>query len=85
MAEIDKTLPNVVKQPTEIPTPDVTGEDTEVNLVEDEVTTEDNIEQTELADGGVEINFDPKSKLNGQQPEGHFDNLTEAVDDESKL
>jgi len=81
MAEIDKTLPNVVKQPTEIPTPDVTGEDTEVNLVEDQATTEEDIEQTELADGGVEINFDPKSKLNGQQPQGHFDNLTEAVDD----
>jgi hypothetical protein len=79
MAEIDKALPNVVKQPTEIPTPDVTGEDAEVNLVEDQVTTD--VEQTELPDGGVEINFDPRSKLNGQQPEGHFDNLTEAVDD----
>ena len=79
MADIDKTLPNVVKQPTEIPTPDVTGEDTEVNLVEDQVTTD--VEQTELPDGGVELNFDPRSKLNGQQPEGHFDNLTEAVDD----
>ena len=79
MAEIDKTLPNVIKQPTEIPTPDVTGEDTEVNLVEDQVT--EDVEQTELPDGGVELNFDPRSKLNGQQPEGHFDNLTEAVDD----
>ena len=48
MAEIDKTLPNVVKEPTEIPTPDVTGEDTEVNLVEDQATTEEDIEQTEL-------------------------------------
>ena len=79
MADIDKTLPNVVKQPTEIPTPEVTGEDTEVNLVEDQVT--EDVEQTELPDGGVELNFDPRSKLNGQQPEGHFDNLTEAVDD----
>ena len=79
MAEIDKTLPNVVKQPTEIPTPDVTGEDTEVNLVEDQVT--EDVEQTELPDGGVELNFDPRSKLNGQQPEGHFDNLTDAVED----
>ena len=79
MAEIDKTLPNVVKQPTEIPTPDVTGEDTEVNLVEDQVT--EDVEQTELPDGGVELNFDPRSKLNGQQPEGHFDNLAEAMDD----
>ena len=79
MADIDKTLPNVIKQPTEIPTPEVTGEDTEVNLVEDQVTTD--VEQTELPDGGVELNFDPRSKLNGQQPEGHFDNLTEAVDD----
>ena len=79
MAEIDKTLPNVIKQPTEIPTPEVTGEDTEVNLVEDQVT--EDVEQTELPDGGVELNFDPRSKLNGQQPEGHFDNLTEAVDD----
>ena len=79
MADIDKTLPNVVKQPTEIPTPDVTGEDTEVNLVEDQVT--EDVEQTELPDGGVELNFDPRSKLNGQQPEGHFDNLAEAMDD----
>ena len=79
MAEIDKTLPNVVKQPTEIPTPDVTGEDTEVNLVEDQVT--EDVEQTELPDGGVELNFDPRSKLNGQQPEGHFDNLADAVED----
>ena len=79
MADIDKTLPNVVKQPTEIPTPEVTGEDTEVNLVEDQVTTD--VEQTELPDGGVELNFDPRSKLNGQQPEGHFDNLTDAVED----
>ena len=79
MADIDKTLPNVVKQPTEIPTPEVTGEDTEVNLVEDQVTTD--VEQTELPDGGVELNFDPRSKLNGQQPEGHFDNLAEAMDD----
>jgi len=79
MADIDKTLPNVIKQPTEIPTPEVTGEDTEVNLVEDQVT--EDVEQTELPDGGVELNFDPRSKLNGQQPEGHFDNLTEAVDD----
>ena len=81
MAEIDKTLPNVVKEPTEIPTPDVTGEDTEVNLVEDQVTTEEDIEQTELADGSVEINFDPRTKLNGQEPQGHFDNLAEAVDE----
>ena len=81
MAEIDKTLPNVVKEPTEIPTPDVTGEDTEVNLVEDQATTEEDIEQTELADGGVEINFDPRTKLNGQGPQGHFDNLAEAVDE----
>ena len=81
MAEIDKTLPNVVKQPTEIPTPDVAGEDTEVNLVEDQATTEEDIEQTELADGGVEINFDPRTKLNGQEPQGHFDNLAEAVDE----
>ena len=79
MADIDKTLPNVLKQPTEIPTPDVTGEDTEVNLVEDQVT--EDVEQTELPDGGVELNFDPRSKLNGQQPEGHFDNLTDAVED----
>ena len=79
MADIDKTLPNVLKQPTEIPTPEVTGEDTEVNLVEDQVT--EDVEQTELPDGGVELNFDPRSKLNGQQPQGHFDNLTEAVDD----
>ena len=79
MADIDKTLPNVIKQPTEIPTPEVTGEDTEINLVEDQVTTD--VEQTELPDGGVELNFDPRSKLNGQQPEGHFDNLTDAVDD----
>ena len=66
MAEIDKTLPNVVKQPTEVPTPDVTGEDAEVNLVEEQVTTD--VAQTELPDGGVEINFDPRTKLNGQQP-----------------
>ena len=79
MADIDKTLPNVVKQPTEIPTPDVTGEDTEVNLVEDQIT--EDVEQTELPDGGVELNFDPRSKLNGQQPQGHFDNLTDAVED----
>ena len=80
MAEIDKTLPNVVKEPTEIPTPDVTGEDTEVNLVEDQVTTEEDIEQTELADGSVEINFDPRTKLNVQEPQGHFDNLAEALE-----
>ena len=79
MADIDKTLPNVVKQPTEIPTPEVTGEDTEVNLVEDQVT--EDVEQIELPDGGVELNFDPRSKLNGQQPQGHFDNLTDAVED----
>ena len=79
MADIDKTLPNVIKQPTEIPTPDVTGEDTEVNLVEDQVT--EDVEQIELPDGGVELNFDPRSKLNGQQPQGHFDNLTDAVED----
>ena len=79
MADIDKTLPNVIKQPTEIPTPEVTGEDTEVNLVEDQVT--EDVEQTELPDGGVELNFDPRSKLNGQQPQGHFDNLTDAVED----
>jgi len=79
MADIDKTFPNVVKQPTEIPTPEVTGEDTEVNLVEDQIT--EDVEQTELPDGGVELNFDPRSKLNGQQPQGHFDNLTDAVED----
>ena len=79
MADIDKTLPNVIKQPTEIPTPEVTGEDTEVNLVEDQVT--EDVEQIELPDGGVELNFDPRSKLNGQQPQGHFDNLTDAVED----
>ena len=27
------------------------------------------------------LNFDPRSKLNGQQPQGHFDNLTDAVED----
>ena len=79
MAEIDKTLPNVVKEPTTIPTPDVAGEDTEVNLIEDKVVTD--VEQTDLPDGGVEINFDPRSPLNGKQSNNHFDNLAESLED----
>ena len=75
MADIDKTLPNVIKQPTEVPTPDL--EDTEVNLVEDQVTTE--VEQTELPDGGVEVNFDPNTKMNGQGAQGPLENLAESL------
>ena len=73
MADIDKTLPNVIKQPTEVPTPDL--EDTEVNLVEDQVTTD--VEQTELPDGSVDVNFDPNTKMNGQGVQGPLENLAE--------
>ena len=75
MADIDKTLPNVIKQPTEIPSPDL--EDTEVNLVEDQVTTD--VEQTELPDGSVDVNFDPNTKMNGQGVQGPLENLAESL------
>ena len=75
MADIDKTLPNVIKQPTEIPSPDL--EDTEVNLVEDQVTTD--VEQTELPDGSVDVNFDPNTKMNGQGVQGPLENLADTL------
>ena len=75
MADIDKTLPNVIKQPTEVPTLDL--EDTEVNLVQDQVTTD--VEQTELPDGGVEVNFNPNTKMNGQGVQGPLENLAESL------
>ena len=64
------------QEPTEIPGAMILEG---MKEVEEQVTTD--VEQTELPDGGVEINFDPRTKLNGQQPEGHFDNLAEALDD----
>ena len=75
MADIDKTLPNVIKQPTEVPTPDL--EDTEINLVEDQVTTD--VEQTELPDGSVDVNFDPNTNMNGQGVQGPLENLAESL------
>ena len=76
MAEIDKTLPTtdlppVIEPDVEIPVAD------ETKLIETE-----GIEATELPDGGMDINFDPSSKLQIPGTEGHFDNLADLLPDD---
>ena len=57
MAEIDKNLPN-----TDLPS--VVAPDMDVEVTDETKLVEsDNVEATELPDGGMEINFDPNSGI----------------------
>jgi len=76
MAEIDKSLPNEVKDQDFVEQEVVTPEDTNLG----EPVNEDAPEIVETEDGGVEVSFDPSAT---EIPEmGHFANLAEALDDD---
>ena len=76
MAEIDKTLPTTDLPPVVAPDVEIPVAD-ETKLIETE-----GIEATELPDGGMDINFDPSSKLQIPGTEGHFDNLADLLPDD---
>ena len=76
MAEIDKNLPNTDLPSVVAPDMDIEVSD-ETKLVES-----DNVEATELPDGGMEINFDPNSGIKVPGTEEHFDNLADLLPDE---
>ena len=74
MAEIDKALPNTVRQTINIPSPE------EVNT-EEQQDVQNPIEQVENEDGSVDINFDPMA-MNPGQGEDHYANLAELLPDD---
>ena len=76
MAEIDKNLPNTDLPSVVAPDMDIEVSD-ETKLIES-----DNVEATELPDGGMEINFDPNSGIKVPGTEEHFDNLADLLPDE---
>ena len=76
MAEIDKNLPNTDLPSVVAPDMDIEVSD-ETKLVES-----DNVEATELPDGGMEINFDPNSGIKVPGTEEHFDNLADLLPDD---
>jgi len=76
MAEIDKNLPN-----TDLPS--VVAPDMDVEVADETKLVEsDNVEATELPDGGMEINFDPNSGIKVPGTEEHFDNLADLLPDD---
>ena len=73
---IEKALPNIEKLDADPGENRVAeGIDVEVEGIE---KFSDNPALTELADGGVEVNFDP-SQINPQDPNDHFANLAELL------
>jgi ribosomal protein S30 len=80
MAEIDKSLPNEVRNSIEIPGPGALAEE-QVNIQE-ELPDPGATEITPLEDGGVEIDFEPGA-FNQEQSENHFDNLAELLPEET--
>ena len=73
---IEKALPNIEKLDAD-PGQNRVAEDIDVE-VEGVEKLSDNPAVTELADGGVEVNFDP-SQINPQDPNDHFANLAELL------
>ena len=73
---IEKALPNIEKLDAD-PGENRVAEDINVE-VEGVEKLSDNPAVTELADGGVEVNFDP-SQINPQDPNDHFANLSELL------
>jgi hypothetical protein len=79
MAEIDKSLPNEVRKEIEIEGPEVAAEE---NIeIQEDLPNAGETEITPLADGGVEINFEPGA-FNQAQSENHYDNLAELLPEE---
>ena len=79
MAEIDKALPNDVRQTIELDSPEQLNE--QAQEIQSEVPDPGTTEITPMEDGGVEINFDPGA-FNQAQSENHFDNLAELLPEE---
>ena len=73
MADIDKALPNTNK--VEIERPEL-----EVDLIDQGTPSDMPFEVTPLDDGGVELDYDQRSKIPGT--EQHFDNLAELLPDD---
>jgi hypothetical protein len=76
MAEIDKSLPNEVRNSIEIAGPETAIEE-KINIQE-ELPDPGNTEIKPLEDGGVEIDFEPGA-FNQEQSENHFDNFGRVV------
>ena len=74
MAEIDKALPNSVRQTLNIPNPEEVA-------VEEQQDTENPVDVQQNEDGSVDINFDPMA-MNPGQDEGHHANLAELLPDD---
>jgi hypothetical protein len=79
MADIDKSLPNDIRNTIEIPGPETLME--EVVDIKEDLPDPGETEITPTEDGGVEINFEPGA-FNQEQSENHFDNLAELLPEE---
>ena len=79
MAEIDKSLPNELRNEIEIAGPEEALQE-QIDLQE-EIPDMGGTEVTPLEDGGVEINFEPGA-MNQAQTENHYDNLAELLPEE---
>ena len=77
MAEIDKALPNTVRQTLNIPSP----EEVAVGDQEAQQDVENPVDVQQNEDGSVDINFDPMA-MNPGQDEGHHANLAELLPDD---
>ena len=72
MAEIDKSLPNTVRQTLNIPNPEEVA--VEEQQAQQDVENPVDVQQNE--DGSVDINFQPGA-MNPGQDQGHYSNLAE--------
>jgi ribosomal protein S30 len=79
MADIDKSLPNDIRNTIEIPGQETLME--EVVDIKEDLPDPGETEITPTEDGGVEINFEPGA-FNQEQSENHFDNLAELLPEE---
>ena len=77
MAEIDKALPNTVRQTVNIPSP----EEVAVGEQEAQQNVENPVDVQQNEDGSVDINFDPMA-MNPGQDQGHYANLAELLPDD---
>src|SRR6056300_811377 len=79
MADVDKSLPNEIRNTIEIPGQESLME--EVVELKEDLPDPGETEITPTEDGGVEINFEPGA-FNQEQSENHFDNLAELLPEE---
>ena len=78
MADVDKSLPNEVRNTVTVPGSMDQGQ-TQVDI-QDSLPSKDSTEVTHNEDGSVDIDFEPGA-ANQPNTQGHFDNLAELLPD----